>query len=88
MWEHEIIEYRNYLKLERSLSDNSISAYVNDIQKLTSFLILINKKNIKYSEVNSDLINQFIEYIYSLGVSPSTSLNIPDTPSNLEEYTT
>ncbi|MEC7857899.1 MAG: site-specific integrase, partial [Bacteroidota bacterium] len=45
MWEHEIIEYRNYLKLERSLSDNSISAYVNDIQKLTSFLILINKKN-------------------------------------------
>ena len=76
MWEHEIIEYRNYLKLERSLSDNSISAYVNDIQKLTSFLILINKKNIKYSEVNSDLINQFIEYIYSLGVSPHTQSRI------------
>ena len=76
MWEHEIIEYRNYLKLERSLSDNSISAYVNDIQKLTSFLILINKKNIKYSEVNSDLINQFIEYIYSLGVSSHTQSRI------------
>ena len=76
MWEHEIIEYRNYLKLERSLSDNSISAYVNDIQKLTSFLILINKKNIKYSEVNSDLINQFIEYIYNLGVSPYTQSRI------------
>ena len=76
MWEHEIIEYRNYLKLERSLSDNSISAYVNDIQKLTSFLILINKKNIKYSEVNSDLINQFIEYVYSLGVSPHTQSRI------------
>ncbi|MDG2342304.1 MAG: site-specific tyrosine recombinase XerD [Cytophagales bacterium] len=76
MWEHEIIEYRNYLKLERSLSDNSISAYVNDIQKLTSFLILINKKNIKYSEVNSDLINQFIEYIYNLGVSPHTQSRI------------
>jgi len=76
MWEHEIIEYRNYLKLERSLSDNSISAYVNDIQKLTSFLILINKKNIKYSEVNSDLINQFIEYIYNLGISPYTQSRI------------
>ncbi len=76
MWEHEIIEYRNYLKLERSLSDNSIYAYVNDIQKLTSFLILINKKNIKYSEVNSDLINQFIEYIYNLGVSPYTQSRI------------
>ena len=23
MWEHEIIEFKNYLKLERSLSDNS-----------------------------------------------------------------
>ena len=39
MWEHEIIEYKNFLKLERSLSDNSIDAYVNDINKLTFFEI-------------------------------------------------
>lgn len=38
MWEYEIIEYKNYLKLERSLSDNSISAYINDVKKLTAYL--------------------------------------------------
>jgi len=76
MWEHEIIEYRNYLKLERSLSENSIAAYINDIQKLISFLILIKKEKIKYSEVNSNLINQFIEYLYQLGVSPHTQSRI------------
>ena len=49
MWEHEIIEYKNFLKLERSLSDNSVSAYVNDINKLTSFLKLNHKETIEYS---------------------------------------
>ena len=76
MWEHEIIEYRNYLKLERSLSENSISAYINDIRKLTSFLISSNKKKIKYSDIDSNLINQFIEYLYKLGISPHTQSRI------------
>ena len=76
MWEHEIIEYRNYLKLERSLSENSISAYINDIRKLTSFLISSDKKKIKYSDIDSNLINQFIEYLYKLGISPHTQSRI------------
>ena len=76
MWEHEIIEYRNYLKLERSLSENSISAYINDIRKLSSFLISLDKKDTKYSDVDSNLINQFIEYLYKLGVSPHTQSRI------------
>ena len=76
MWEHEIIEYRNYLKLERSLSENSISAYINDIRKLTSFLVSLDKKKIKYSDIDSNLINQFIEYLYKLGVSPHTQSRI------------
>jgi integrase/recombinase XerD len=76
MWEHEIIEYRNYLKLERSLSENSISAYINDIRKLTSFLVSLDKKKLKYSDIDSNLINQFIEYLYKLGVSPHTQSRI------------
>ena len=76
MWVHEIIEYRNYLKLERSLSENSISAYINDLKKLTAFLTSLNKKNIKFSDVDSNLINQFIEYLYKLGISPNTQSRI------------
>ena len=37
MWEFYLNDYYSYLKLERSLSENSISAYLNDIKKLRDF---------------------------------------------------
>jgi len=76
MWEHEIIEYKNFLKLERSLSDNSISAYVNDINKLTSFLKLENKEPIQFSDIDSKIIQEFVEYIYNLGISSYSQARI------------
>ena len=37
-WEFYISEYRNYLKLECGLADNSIKAYLSDIYKLSAYL--------------------------------------------------
>ena len=76
MWEHEIIEYKNFLKLERSLSDNSIDAYVNDINKLTSFLKSINKDDIDYSDIDTIIIREFAEYLYNLGISSYSQARI------------
>ena len=76
MWEHEIIEFKNYLKLERSLSDNSVSAYVNDINKLTSFLKLNHKETIEYSNIDSNIIQEFVEYLYNLGISSYSQARI------------
>ena len=76
MWEYEIIEYQNHLKLERSLSDNSIEAYLNDIKKLTDFLKFRGNYSLKYSEVDTDIINDFIEYLYKLGISSYTQARI------------
>ncbi len=72
MWEHEIIEFKNFLKLEKSLSENSISAYVNDINKLVSFLKIKNKQTIHYSDVNSILLQDFSKYLFDLGISTYT----------------
>ncbi len=36
-WKDCIGEFKNYLKIERSLSDNSIQAYLRDIEKLHSY---------------------------------------------------
>ncbi len=72
MWEHEIIEFKNFLKLEKSLSENSISAYVNDINKLVSFLKIKNKQTIHYSEVNYILLQDFSKYLFDLGISTYT----------------
>ena len=76
MWEYEIIEYQNHLKLERSLSNNSIEAYSNDIKKLIDFLKSRGNDSLKYSEVDIDVINDFIEYLYKLGISSYTQARI------------
>jgi len=69
MWEHEIIEFKNYLKLERSLSDNSISAYINDINNFINFLKSKNLGGLKYSDIDSSLIRDFLENFYKSGKS-------------------
>ena len=75
MWEYEIIEYKNFLKLERSLSENSISAYVNDVNKFVQFLEIKNLK-ISYVEIDSKIISNFLEYIVKLGISSYTQARI------------
>jgi len=36
-WQSHIRQFRHYLKLERSLSDNSIEAYTRDVEKLAKY---------------------------------------------------
>ena len=75
MWDLFLNDYSSYLKLERSLSENSISAYINDVKKLKSFLEL---KNIKANPLQVDiiLINDFLEYVNHLGISSFSQARI------------
>ena len=41
-WETLIRQFANYLRLERSLSDNSIQAYARDVAKLKQFVDISN----------------------------------------------
>jgi integrase/recombinase XerD len=53
-WEQCITEYKNYLKLEKNLSTNSIESYYHDISRMKSFFdsdlqhISVNEVTIKY----------------------------------------
>jgi len=38
-WESSIKAFKSYLKIERSLSDNSIVAYTRDIKKFADYAI-------------------------------------------------
>ena len=38
LWQSYIQGFHSYLKLEKSLSDNSIEAYLHDVDKLVQFL--------------------------------------------------
>lgn len=67
-WDYTITQFRNYLKLERSLADNSIEAYVHDVVKLRQFLEISNVKKGPAEITNLDLVN-YLEFINELGMS-------------------
>lgn len=61
-----IQKYRNYLLLERSLSQNSIEAYVDDVVKLIAF---IEDENLSFRDVTLDNLQQFIARLYDIGIN-------------------
>jgi integrase/recombinase XerD len=67
-WDYIVNQFKNYLKLERSLSDNSIEAYIHDVVKLRQFLEISNVKRAPTEVTNLDLIN-YLEFINELGLS-------------------
>lgn len=71
MWETLVKQFKNYLKLERSLADNSIEAYLTDISKLREFFDIKNRK-ISPSEVDQKDLVDFLEFITELGMSAYT----------------
>jgi len=70
-WENTKKGYENYLKLEKSLSLNSVAAYINDINKLVDFLNKNYKKNTP-EKVKLEYLKSFVEWLNKRGVSPRT----------------
>ena len=75
MWEFYLNDYYSYLKLERSLSENSISAYLNDIKKLRDFTKL-KKIDLEPNDIDIVTINDFLEYLNELGISSFSQARI------------
>jgi integrase/recombinase XerD len=75
LWEPYKKGFKAYLQLERSLAVNSIEAYLADIEKLTTFLLL---KNIKKNPSELDLgdLQQFVKWIAELGMTQSSQARI------------
>ena len=75
MWEFYLNDYYSYLKLERSLSENSISAYLNDIKKLRDF-IKLKKIDLEPNDIDIVIINDFLEYLNELDISSFSQARI------------
>ena len=75
MWEPYKKGFKAYLQLERSLSDNSVEAYMRDIEKLTEYLqhsgTLKNPSELKLTD-----LQHFIKWISELGMSPTSQARI------------
>lgn len=74
-WESQIKHYQNYLKLERSLSPNSIQAYVRDVEKLAQF-IEMKFEGLSPFSITSKHLQQFLQFISELGMSAFSQARI------------
>lgn len=74
-WESSIIQFKNYLKLERSLSENSVTAYETDIRKFVSYLE-IKKLQVSPLTVSLQNLKDFIEWINDLGLNARSQARI------------
>ncbi|WP_321478701.1 site-specific tyrosine recombinase XerD [uncultured Bacteroides sp.] len=72
--EKEIIKkYLQYLKLEKSLSINTIEAYNSDLEKLITFL---SNEQIELLQTTSEDLERFIAGLHDIGIHPRSQARI------------
>lgn len=74
-WDQHIIDYKHFLKLEKSLSDNSIEAYIHDIKKFVEYLNL-NKIEASPNVVTREMLSGFFEFLSEIGISDISQARI------------
>ncbi|MCX2430099.1 MULTISPECIES: site-specific tyrosine recombinase XerD [unclassified Pedobacter] len=75
MWDSYIKGFRSYLKLERSLSGNSVEAYLGDISKLTQYYESIHQAP-GLNEVTVADLKAFLSWLNDLGMLASTQARV------------
>lgn len=75
MWEAYKKGFKAYLRLEKSLSDNSVEAYLRDVHKLTDYLQLSNQL-LSPSDITLKHLQQFVKWIGELGMTATSQARI------------
>ncbi len=75
MWEAYKKGFKAYLRLEKSLSDNSVEAYLRDVHKLTDYLQASNQL-LSPSAITLKHLQQFVKWIGELGMTATSQARI------------
>lgn len=68
-----IIKYKQYLKLEKSLSENTVQAYLTDLDKLQAYLTL---EGLDFTEVTLETLEHFSAGLRDIGIHPRSQARI------------
>jgi integrase/recombinase XerD len=74
-WKEAIRNFEIYLRLEKSLSENSIEAYLDDVQKLERFYTE-NGGTIEPACVTYNDLKQFLTWISENNINPRTQARL------------
>jgi len=74
-WDASLRQFQHYLKLERSLSQNSILAYQQDMEKLSRYMVK-NFPDVKPTEVQLQHLRYFVNGLAQLEISEYTQARI------------
>ena len=75
MWEAYKKGYKAWLQLEKSLSDNSVDAYMHDINKFTEYL-MFKELTLTPSAIDLKELESFLKWIHELGMTASSQARI------------
>ncbi len=70
-WKADIAAYRSFLKLERSLSLNSVEAYLHDVEKLTQFFDY-KGYDLQPAGVKQTHLQEFLAWVNELGMTATS----------------
>ena len=83
-WEQATSDYKNYLKIEKGLSKNTIESYFRDLKKLILFLESLEKHQTP-TNISSDIIQQFI-YEVSKTINPRSQARLISSLRSFFDY--
>lgn len=75
MWDAYKKGYKAYLQLEKSLSDNSVEAYLRDVDKLTTWMEITQQPR-QPGEFTLKELQRFIQWIGELGLTATSQARI------------
>lgn len=67
VWKSHSVGFKNYLRLEKSLSSNSIDAYLSDLEKLVSYLDF-KQLDLSPKQIELAHLQDFLKWVTELGL--------------------
>lgn len=67
--------FSSFLQLEKSLSENSVEAYVHDVHKMVQY-VTIQKQSPTLAEIDLTLLQEFIAWLHAIGMSSTSQARI------------
>lgn len=73
-WNSALKGFKSYIRLERSLSENTVEAYLRDVEKLYQYTEIIGSKS--PDKIETEDLKKFIIWINELGMLPPTQSRV------------